>query len=688
MRTDEVVVARLKGGIGLARFLGDAPAVAGRRRQVRVSIGRNREARLPEDRVVFATGVIAAGEDDLERFRSRAEELAASLDLSEVWEVVSGEDDPLSLADVAELHWGAPPSGEQLAAMLLHLNRSSLYFDGGDGGYRPRPQQTVQETLARQRRAAENAVASEELARRLAGGALPAEPSSYQTELLSHLRGFAVHGENYTRDSVAASLLRRIDPGARDLQRLSFDTLVRVGELSPDEPLELERADIRVHIPQAALDEADALDLSTVLRQPHRRDLTFAPAITIDDASTRDKDDALSIETLSGGPRPVYRLGIHIADGGALIPDGGAVDREADARMATLYLPELQVAMLPPGLSHRAGSLLPGEERATLSLLVDVTAEGDLLDWEVTPSVIRSRAALPYEEADAAIESEAHPWHGALAPLNGLAEALRAKRERAGALMLDRSEMRVSVHEDGSVDVRVAQPSAAREMVAELMILTNSLLAEFCRDRELPAAYRSQKAPDLGDIPEEMPDGPLRRFLTFRRIAPADLGSRPGPHAGLGLSAYLQATSPLRRYPDLVMQRQIGGFLESGEPPYSQQHVTDITQRADVQIRELGRLEEDRRRYWFLKFLGQRLELAEPLALYPAVVLENAPTRNAQLELADYPFRLRVKLPQQCEPGETVTLRLHGVDLWRRTGFFVHAPHETSAQSPLPQGEG
>ena len=123
MRTDEVVVARLKGGIGLARFLGDAPAVAGRRRQVRVSIGRNREARLPEDRVVFATGVIAAGEDDLERFRSRAEELAASLDLADVWEVVSGEDDPLSLADVAELHWGAPPSGEQLAAMLLHLNQ-------------------------------------------------------------------------------------------------------------------------------------------------------------------------------------------------------------------------------------------------------------------------------------------------------------------------------------------------------------------------------------------------------------------------------------------------------------------------------------------------------------------------------------------------------------------------------------
>ena len=675
MQTDEIVVARLKGGVGLGRFLGDAPAVAGRRRQVRVSTGRNREARLPADRVIFATGVIAGGEDDLERFRARAEELAASLDLAEVWEVVSEEDSPLSLDDLAELHFGEPPSGERLAAMLLHLHRSSLYFVSGGGGYLPRPQQAVEETLARQRRAAENARAREELARHLAEGALPEQPTPYQSELVSHLRGFAVHGENYTRNSVAMTLLRTVAPNARDLQRLSFDTLVRVGEMSADEPLELERNDIRRRFSQDALDEARTLDAPAVLRQPRRRDLTSAPAITIDDASTRDKDDALSLEVVSGGAASVYRVGVHIADGGALIADGGALDKEADLRMATLYLPELQVAMLPPEVSHDAGSLLPDAPRAALSLLADVTPEGDLLDWEVAPSVIRSRAALPYEEADAAITDTAHPWHESLAALERLAASLRAKRERAGALMVDRAEMSVRVDEQGRVDVSVAPRSAARELVAEMMIFANSLLAEFCRDRELPAAYRSQRAPDLDGIPDDMPDGPLRRFVTLRRMAPAELGAQPGHHSGLGVSAYLQATSPLRRYPDLVMQRQIGGYLERGEPLYDQGRVSDVTQRADVQIRELGRLEEDRRRYWFLKFLKQRLDDAEPVEFYPAVVLENPPNRNALLELADYPYRLRAKLPNEREPGETVTLRLHGVDLWRRTGFFVHAPH-------------
>ena len=431
MQTDEIVVARLKGGVGLGRFLGDAPAVAGRRRQVRVSTGRNREARLPADRVIFATGVIAGGEDDLERFRARAEELAASLDLAEVWEVVSEEDSPLSLDDLAELHFGEPSSGERLAAMLLHLHRSSLYFVSGGGGYLPRPQQAVEETLARQRRAAENARAREELARHLAEGALPEQLTPYQSELVSHLRGFAVHGENYTRNSVAMTLLRTVAPNARDLQRLSFDTLVRVGEMSADEPLELERNDIRRRFSQDALDEARTLDAPAVLRQPRRRDLTSAPAITIDDASTRDKDDALSLEVVSGGAASVYRVGVHIADGGALIADGGALDREADLRMATLYLPELQVAMLPPEVSHDVGSLLPDAPRAALSLLADVTPEGDLLDWEVAPSVIRSRAALPYEEADAA-------YHGHGAPLARVAGRARtaggvaAGKARAG----------------------------------------------------------------------------------------------------------------------------------------------------------------------------------------------------------------------------------------------------------------
>ena len=98
-----------------------------------------------------------------------------------------------------------------------------------------------------------------------------------------------------------------------------------------------------------------------------------------------------------------------------------------------------------------------------------------------------------------------------------------------------------------------------------------------------------------------------------------------------------------------------------------------MIQRAEVQLKELSVLEEERRRYWFLKYLQQTTSQTED-RLFPAVVLENRPRPPALLELVEYPFRVRAALPSGCVPGETVTLRLHGVDLWSRTGQFVHVP--------------
>ena len=683
MQLDEVIVARMKGGTGVGRFLGDAPTVAGRNRQVRISIGRNKEARLPADRIILTTGFIAAGEEQLEEFRLSAEGLASELDLTEVWEIVRDEDMALSLDDIAELHWGTTPSGAQMVAMMLHLDRSSLYFVDNHDGYLARSKHSVEEIQARRQRAIENAQASETLAESLSRGTLPPDMTPFQAALIDHLRGYAVHGENYTRSAAASGLLQRLETGARDLQRLSFETLVRIGALSPDEPLELERAEIVEEFPEDALSEAGALDISSTLDEPRRRDLTALPAVTIDDAETQDKDDAVSLEVVSAQPSPVFRLGIHIADGSALIAHGGAIDLEADRRMSTLYLPERQITMLPPRVSHEIGSLLPGERRAALSLLVSMTESGDVLGWEVKPSVICSQAALAYEEVDVAMEDDGHPWNHMIVPLNRLALALSQKRARAGAVTMGRAEMRIEVRSSGEVDVRVLHSTTARQMVAELMILSNSLLAEFCRNASLPAAYRSQATPHLEDISEDTPDGPLRRYLMMRRFAPADLDTVPAPHAGLGVPAYIQATSPLRRYPDLVMQRQISHFLDSGEPLYSTEDITSVAQRAEVQLREVGKLEEERKRYWFLKFLNQRLsDEVSPSEFYQAVVLENQPGRTAYLELQDYPYRVRTKLPEACAPGESVTLRLHGVDLWRRVGHFIHAPHAAQADEP------
>ena len=127
----------------------------------------------------------------------------------------------------------------------------------------------------------------------------------------------------------------------------------------------------------------------------------------------------------------------------------------------------------------------------------------------------------------------------------------------------------------------------------------------------------------------------------------------------------------------MVMQRQVSTFLATGEPFYSTDEVSSVAGRADVQVRELGRIEEDRRRYWFLKHLMPRSTSGGAegdASLFSAVVLDSQQGRPAQLELIDYPYRVRVQLPSSAEPGDTVELRLHGVDLWRRLPQFVHEP--------------
>jgi exoribonuclease-2 len=684
MEPREIVVARLGRGPTLARYVGEDAS------RVVVAIGRNRQARIPAERILLSTGIVADSQEDMEKFRTECQELSSAIDLAEVWEVMGDESGAASLDDLANLYWGPSPKATQRVAMALHLETNHDHFFSSGEGYETRPRQSVEEIQARRRREAENAEASLALMTSLAEGLLPPKVSARQTALLEHLRGYAVHGDEYARSHLARSVLDTLDWGTRDLQRRCFDLLASAGVFSPDEPLELHRAGINEAIPEEAIAEGSAIVLVDPLKEPHRLDLTALHAITIDDAEAEERDDALSIEMddVLDGEDVGFRIGIHIADAGALIPHGGAIDREADRRMATLYLPEGRIDMLPPGFSRRVGSLDPGKTRIALSLLVRVTSSFEVSAWEVRPSIVRSEDALSYESADIALEDENSPWHRTLTDLRSVAEAWRRKRERANAITFERAEMAIRVAASGEVEVKVVEPSSpSRELVAGLMILCNTLLAELCRNEGVPAGFRTQAPPDLADLAistpagVEVPKGPLGRYLVMRRMTPAELHTTPAPHSGLGVQAYIQATSPLRRYPDLVMQRQISHFLSSGQPFYSSDALTSVMQRAEVQLREVARLEEARKRYWFLKYLREtRLEgagSADGSSLFPATVLENEPRRLALLELDEFPFRVRAEVARSCSPGDTVTLKLHGVDLWERIGHFVQVPDTT-----------
>ena len=669
MQPGEVVAARLGKGATVVRVIKTTDD------RVSVAIGRNKQARLPPSRIIMGAGLIVRGDVEVEALRRECEALRQGIDLSDVWEVMNDERESVAIDTLAELYWRGPVDAAHRLALALHLEETD-YFAPTDEGYEVRSREEVEERIARRQREADAAEAAASVMTGLSDGRLPEPLLPDHEAVLQHLRAYAVFGDDYVRSSVAKGLLQSVPSAIGDLQQRCFELLAGAGIFSPDEPLELHRADISPEFPEDAVTEAAAVSSKAMGATPPRRDLTDLPTITIDDAETVDRDDALSVVTGPGGSAEgaAFALAIHIADAGSLIPHEGAMDREADRRMGTLYLPEGRIDMLPADVVRGAGSLDPGERRAALTVMVHLSGSGAVVKSEVFPSIVRSAGALAYEEADRALEDQESQWHRDLSTLNAAAGPLRARREAAGALNIDRPEMSVRAGDPDNVEVSIVERSSpSRQMVGELMILVNSLLAEYCFSNQVPAVYRSQEAPDLAGLTDDgPPEGPLRRFMVMRRLTPVQVGTHAAPHGALGVGAYLQATSPLRRYSDLVMQRQIGHHLSNGTPIYSLQEMDSVGQKADVQMRELGRLEEQRKRYWFLKYLKQAHLGFPDRSLLRAAVLDTRPNRHALVELEEYPFRFRVELPPAYAPGATATLRLHSVDLWRRSPSFVH----------------
>ena len=666
MEPGDIILVQLDGGPRFARYI----ETSGNR--LRLAIGRNREARLPMSRLVHETGVNASGFEQVETLRQRAESVVDELDLQEVWDIVCDDGDALILSDIAELYWGGEPSVQQNAGLMIHLLSDDLLFVRDGTHFVPRDRETVDALIERRLRQAQRTTDIESLSSTFKTGELPKPLSEYQAGMLKDIRGFILHGDDYSRANSVKRFLENSEVRGRDIQRAAFDAFVVLGLMDSDEHLALERADIVDEFPDDVLAEAETVDQAGLLSDADREDLSGLVTITIDDFDTRDRDDALSVETLDVGR---YRVGIHITDAGALISAGSALDVEADRRMSSLYLPEQTISMLPPSVSAGSGSLNPRELRAAVSVIIDLTPEGEVVRWKVVKSAIRSKHALAYEEADAAIVDTAHPQNADLSQLYRLARSLRAQREAKGALNLDQSELTVKVSPDGAITIRVLPRTApARSMIEEYMVLCNTLLAAYCVENELPAPFRSQAQADVSDIRTQVPEGALRTYMTTRRLTAATVSTEPGAHGGLGVDAYTQATSPLRRYPDLLVQRQISHHLKTGETLYDAGSVTSVAHRADMQVRQMSRIENNRRQHFFLKWLDARRVDAEAggnAAVHRAVVLENPDRRTALLELVEWPFRTRAALPNSVSPGEMVSLQLHGVDLWRRTAQFT-----------------
>jgi exoribonuclease II len=574
----------------------------------------------------------AEGIDASEQLAALETEKAAlrgELDLNLLWEVVQEQGRTFTAEELAELFFGRR-SSVGAAVMLEALIGDRIYFVRRHREFVPRTSDQVerlrtQESRIRMR--SEEGRRTRELLHAVIAGEFHASPED-RTALVAELGRYLKNPS--TRSQEMTLMLSHAAPDV-DPAEAAFEILERLGA-APEIPRFAAIGALPASFSEAALAEAAAAV------PPARPGLDGSIAFTIDDEETLEIDDALSCELAPDG---TLRARIHIALVTDFVRRGGAMDREAAARATTAYLPEATVRMLPDEISCRRASLKAGEPRSALTTSARLDAEGELRESAIQPSSIVVGRRLNYAQADRIIAGEEEPGSELAAALRRLYEAalaLRERRKRAGAIVVQRRESKVRVRGD-EIKIEVIDPSKSpsRLLVTEFMVLSNFVAARYAAERRIPIIYRVQ--PPSTDL----------------AAARARLSVYPEFHAGAGLEYYAQLSSPIRRYADLVLQRQlVESLTDGGKAPYDADEMLALLANTENAEAEAKELERRARRYWILRYL-ERHTLGRELA---ATVTRE----GAGAELDDFAVRGSLHGAPDIPTQTSIRVRIARVD--------------------------
>lgn len=592
--------------------------------------------------------------DEIRRLQRR-------LDLGSLWELLVEEGERrYSAAELAELGL-EQDSGPARAAIRRAIEEDRLLFHIAQDRYEPASRALVEETRRRRALAeqqAQSSAAAVAALRRSLELEQPLPPGVHEEEL-ELLVGLALQGLDSPRAGAATELLAALGiPGSKEPSLKALDVLVRLGRFHRDENLHLLRARIPTEFPEPLLAEARKLVRLRPWEEQGRVDLTSLYTMAIDDPETTEVDDALSVER---GPGEGWTVWVHIADPGAFVPPGSELLREAGRRAATLYLPDRKITMFPPELAEGPFSLVAGEQRAALTLRAEVTPEGEVPRFEFLVARIRVDERLSYDEADQLLLCEHGPRADLLDQLQEAAFVREMARRAQGAFVLNGPEIKIRLAEDGRILVKpVDRESASRAMVAEMMILVGCCAARLFLRNGIPAIYRVQEPPEVPLGLSEEPLDAAQFYAALRKLRRAELSRIPGRHAGLGVEPYVQMSSPIRRYSDLLLQQQMKSHLQTGRPCYDEEELLDALGGAEATVSLLASIEKDTRRYWTMRFLeGQKGAELE------AMILEERHPGHYVVELTDTCLKAILDAPPGLLPGVRTQVALGTVDARR-----------------------
>lgn len=407
--------------------------------------------------------------------------------------------------------------------------------------------------------------------------------------------------------------------------------ILRAHELPTAFPPEVERAAV-------ALGERDITPADVAGREDLRDRLIF----TIDPADAKDHDDALSLEAR---PQGGWRVGIHIADVSQYVQEGGPLDREAAERGTSVYLVDRVVPMLPHALSSGICSLVPNQDRLTVSLFVDLDATAVVQGHRLVRGIIRSRHRLAYEQAQAVLDGtlQLDPETDAtLHRLRDVARQLHAARRARGSIDFDLPESRVVLDPSGEpTDIQRVLRLESHRLIEDFMLLGNEVVARKAFRAEIPFVYRIHEAPDsarmeqlrdfaatlghrlggragapsprdlqrLLEAADGRPEEGLVATVVLRSMKQARYSEQNLGHFGLAARTYTHFTSPIRRYPDLIVHRILTGvFLDRREPWLDEERLAGTARTSSERERVAVAAERDSKDLKKVEFMQRHLD--------------------------------------------------------------------------------
>jgi ribonuclease R len=415
------------------------------------------------------------------------------------------------------------------------------------------------------------------------------------------------------------------------------DVLGSIDEPGVDTAVIIAKYGIPEPFPEDVLEEAEGIPSEVnASAVAGRKDFREYDIVTIDGETARDFDDAVRVEVLANGD---YLLGVHIADVSHYVGKGSRLDEEALERGNSVYFPERAVPMLPERLSNGICSLNPGVDRLVQSVLIEVHPTGRIVDYTFHDGVIRSAARMTYTEVRQILvdrDPKVRKRYATLVPLFEmmleLFQILRARREKRGSIDFDLPEPEILLDVEGVVTgVIAAERNVAHRIIEEFMLIANEVVAEHIAHLDVPSLYRVHDPPDEEKIEnfedlilgfgyrlrasteqlkpknfqklvkkiEGKPEERLISYLMLRAMKQAVYAMENTGHYALAAPIYTHFTSPIRRYPDLVVHRLLRELRHLGVPPLSKQeeredvlppiaeHTSMTERRAEEAEREL-----------------------------------------------------------------------------------------------------